>query len=181
MMKARNRWIEVGYELFAREGPEGIKVQKLAKILNLNKSGFYHYFGDHEGYISILLEYHDKMGAQIYQEISLIHQFDPDYFKLMLNYKTSLLVQMQLRKHSDISLFKEAFLKFSRRNDKVQLQLWASYLNLSDNQEVANAMFIIARDALYTRLTKEDMSLELLRSLVQDVVVVVAKMKRKGG
>lgn len=179
-MRARNQWIEVGYELFAREGPEGIKAQKLAKILNLNKSGFYHYFGDRDGYFSELLEYHNKMGEQIYQEISLLRQFDPDYFKLMLKFKNSLLVQMQLRKRSDISLFKEAFFKFSRRNDKVQLQLWASYLNIPDKQEVANAMFIIARDALYTRITDEDMNLELIRSLIRDVVDVVAKMNRKG-
>ncbi len=179
MMEARKQWIEVGYELFAREGPKGIKAQKLAKILKLNKSGFYHYFGDREGYFSNLLEYHDKMGEEIFQEISLLRQFDPDYYELLLKFKTSLMVQMQLRKHSDISMFKEAFLKFSRRNDRAQLHLWASYLNIADNQEVANAMFVIARDAFYTRLINEDMNLELIRSLIRDVVDVVARMNRK--
>jgi hypothetical protein len=119
------------------------------------------------------------MGEKIFQEISLLRQFDPDYYELLLKFKTSLMVQMQLRKHYEISYFKEAFLKFSKRNDRVQLHLWASYLNITDNQEVAKAMFIIARDAFYTRLVKEDMNLELIRSLIRDVVDVVARMNRK--
>ena len=43
-------WTEEGYRLFAKEGLDGIQVERLARILSLNKSGFYHYFGDLEGF-----------------------------------------------------------------------------------------------------------------------------------
>jgi AcrR family transcriptional regulator len=52
MEKAKNSsaWTEVGYALFAEEGLDGIQVERLARILKLNKSGFYHYFRDLDGY-----------------------------------------------------------------------------------------------------------------------------------
>ena len=37
------KWIEAGYERFAHEGPHGIQVERLARIIGVNKSGFYHY------------------------------------------------------------------------------------------------------------------------------------------
>jgi hypothetical protein len=37
-------WLDVGYKIFAHEGPEGIQVERLARILGVNKSGFYHFF-----------------------------------------------------------------------------------------------------------------------------------------
>ena len=62
MEKAKNSsvWTEVGYNLFAEEGIEGIQVERLARILQLNKSGFYHYFGDIDGYCEELINLHKK-------------------------------------------------------------------------------------------------------------------------
>jgi AcrR family transcriptional regulator len=45
-----NTWIKAGYKLLGTEGMDGIKVERLARILDLNKSGFYHYFGTMEFY-----------------------------------------------------------------------------------------------------------------------------------
>ena len=58
MEKAKNLsvWTEAGYKLFAEEGLEGIQVERLARILQLNKSGFYHYFGDLDGYCEELIK-----------------------------------------------------------------------------------------------------------------------------
>ena len=56
-------WTEVGYDLFAHEGLDGIQVERLARILQLNKSGFYHYFGDLEGFCMELFALHKKSCA----------------------------------------------------------------------------------------------------------------------
>lgn len=53
-------WTEGGYKIFANEGTEGIQVERLARILNLNNSGFYHYFGDLKSFIDELLKLHEK-------------------------------------------------------------------------------------------------------------------------
>ncbi|PLX01901.1 MAG: hypothetical protein C0594_12465, partial [Marinilabiliales bacterium] len=37
-------WINLGYKLFSEQGDTGIIVEKMAKILKVNKSSFYWYF-----------------------------------------------------------------------------------------------------------------------------------------
>jgi AcrR family transcriptional regulator len=51
-------WIENGYALFAQDGLDGIQVERLAKMVSLNKSGFYHYFGDRESFLEELMKHH---------------------------------------------------------------------------------------------------------------------------
>jgi AcrR family transcriptional regulator len=61
MEKVKNSllWTEEGYNIFAKEGLDAIQVERLARILHLNKSGFYHYFGDLEGYCVELIKMHE--------------------------------------------------------------------------------------------------------------------------
>ena len=63
-------WLEVGYSLFAAEGPDGIQIERMARILQLNKSGFYHYFGDLEGYHHELLRLHRLKTESYFKEIT---------------------------------------------------------------------------------------------------------------
>jgi hypothetical protein len=35
-------WLEAGYDQFADEGLEGLQIERLSRITNLNKSGYYH-------------------------------------------------------------------------------------------------------------------------------------------
>jgi len=39
---SKEKWIEAGYELFAREGLKEVRIERLARDLDLNKSSFYH-------------------------------------------------------------------------------------------------------------------------------------------
>ncbi len=59
MKKEINKaWINAGYQIFAYEGPNGLKVERLAKAVGKNKSSFYHLFGDLEIFIDHLLKHH---------------------------------------------------------------------------------------------------------------------------
>jgi hypothetical protein len=46
-----------GYELLSTDGMEGIKVERLARNLALNKSGFYHYFKAMDVFVKSLLRH----------------------------------------------------------------------------------------------------------------------------
>ena len=70
MKETINRWIEAGYEIFAHEGPEGVQIEKLARKVGLNKSGFYHYFSDRDVFFTRLLEYHYQLNEQCFKELS---------------------------------------------------------------------------------------------------------------
>ena len=80
-------WTEEGYCLFAKEGLYGIQVERLARILSLNKSGFYHYFGDLEGFCSALVQLHKKKVGEFLQEVAVTKKLDPDYLHLLIKYR----------------------------------------------------------------------------------------------
>jgi len=48
-------WINLGYRLFSEEGVTGIVVEKMAKKLKVNKSGFYWHFKTKEKFIEQLI------------------------------------------------------------------------------------------------------------------------------
>jgi AcrR family transcriptional regulator len=64
--KNLSTWLDTGYELFAREGLEGIQIERLARIVGLNKSGFYHYFGNLEIYRHELVKSHVQKVQQYF-------------------------------------------------------------------------------------------------------------------
>jgi len=80
------KWVEAGYGFFALEGPEGINIEKIARKIGLNKSGFYHHFGDREVFIQKILEYHLQRNEQFYAELLHASQFDPDVLNLIIKY-----------------------------------------------------------------------------------------------
>ncbi len=50
-------WINLGYKLFAEQGVSGIIVEKMAKILKVNKSSFYWHFKTKKDFIEQLVMY----------------------------------------------------------------------------------------------------------------------------
>jgi len=67
-------WIESGYNQFASEGLEGIQVERLARITGLNKSGFYHYFGDRETYLEKLMAHHLQIAVQMAGDLKQVQR-----------------------------------------------------------------------------------------------------------
>ena len=179
MTESSMKWIIAGYELLAIEGPEGIKVEKLARQLGLNKSGFYHYFGDREMYFQQLNEFHLQLSKKFHNEISDLRHFDPDYLKLLLKYKTSLFVQLKLRRYENIPVFQDTFNKVIKETERRSLRLWAAYLNLSERDPAAQKLWKITRDLFFLRLIPEKMNLTYLRSLTEEIKAIVAEIQHK--
>src|SRR5918995_586678 len=94
-------WAETGYDLFAHDGLEGMQVERLARIVNLNKSGFYHYFGDLDGYLEFLLAMHERKLEIYFDEVKRTKTIDPEYLHLLIKYKVPTLFHMQLLRMRD--------------------------------------------------------------------------------
>ena len=107
-------WAAAGYELFAKEGLEGIQVERLARILQLNKSGFYHYFADLEGFCQELIQLHRRKMDLLLSEVREIKKLDPDYLLLLVKYTSTVMFQVQITRNKD----QYSFYKASRRNRK---------------------------------------------------------------
>jgi AcrR family transcriptional regulator len=178
MPESFQKWLEKGYELFAKDGPDGFQIEKLARDLSLNKSGFYHNFGDRELFFYELVKYHSQVNAQFCEEIKLSKNFDPDFLKLAIKYKTAILAQMQFRKHSYNQLFKKAFEITRNHNKRFIIPLWADYLNISDNQPLASELFELFRDVFFMHISFENHAYELSKNIASRFSLIVNALKR---
>lgn len=161
-------WTEQGYILFAEEGLDGIHVERLARILQLNKSGFYHYFGDMEGYYAELLRLHRQKAGLYFDELSKINAIDPDWFRIVAQFKVPVIFHIQLRRCKTNSAFYATADELDRNGAERLTELWSDYLGYKDTPDLAMRYYSIVRDMIYSRTTSQNMSYEFLRNLVSE-------------
>jgi AcrR family transcriptional regulator len=160
--KAYNTWIKVGYELFAQEGPEGIQIERLARILDLNKSGFYHYFGNHDSYFQHLMQHHLLQVDLMVEKIQSTQDFMPECIQFLAESSIPILVQKQLQRACHSPLFAKTFTEVNAIVDPVILPLWADFIEITDNPTLAFQYFEFVRDIFYARVTPATLSFEFI-------------------
>lgn len=178
MQDSLNKWLEAGYRLLAFEGPKAIHVERLARELNLNKSGFYHHFGSRDVYLSLLMKYHIEQNDKFNQDIEKAKNYDPEFLKIAIRYKTEIMVQIQLRKHSDIPLFRDTFRNVYKKNEKYIIPLWADFIKIPDNYPIAEELYDIYRDVAFMRITSPDKFEEELQRVTQIFFRILSTLKR---
>jgi AcrR family transcriptional regulator len=145
-------WINVGYDLFAREGPEGIQIERLARIINLNKSGFYHYFGTRDIYFEHLMVHHIHNVDVLVANIQTMHSFVPEYIQFLADFSTPVLVHMQLARAGHVPLFAHTYKEANYKIDLAILPLWSDFIETPEDSPLALRYFEFFRDLFYARL-----------------------------
>jgi len=175
-------WIEAGYNQFAAEGLEGIQVERLAKITSLNKSGYYHYFGDQETYLEKLMEYHLQLAVTYTTELKAIKQFDPEYMELLIRNSTKLMFTTQLVKNRHLPLLARTHELLNEMVDPVLSKLFADFIGFKDHVEFSAKYFNQVRYMFHARIKPEQMNYEYLRDFMyearevaQHAVAIAAK------
>lgn len=59
----RERWVEEGLRALAAGGPEAVRVEVLAKELNVTKGGFYWHFADRRALLDAMLDAWEREGV----------------------------------------------------------------------------------------------------------------------
>jgi AcrR family transcriptional regulator len=169
-------WTEVGYDLFAHEGWQHIQVERLARISQLNKSGFYHYFGDLEGFSLELINMHKRNINIFLQEVRQIKKLDPDYLLLLSKHAKTVMFHVQLTRHRNHNAFYEASEKVDQWIDLGVRQLWLDFISIHGNTELAMRYYHIVRDMFYTRASFQNLNYPFLHDLVKDAKGVMNKI-----
>lgn len=168
-------WVEAGYDLFALEGMNGIQVERLARILQRNKSGFYHYFGDMESYSSDLLKLHKRKADAFFIELQSVRSIDPDYLNLIVKYKTSILFQIQCYRSGNAALISVAE-KINLQEEQNLRGLWAQYIGFDHNPELANRFFVIIRDMFHGRVNSQNFDYSFLLTIATEAKSLVQQI-----
>lgn len=182
MEKSKNSsvWLEEGYTLFANEGPDGIQIERLARILGLNKSGFYHYFGDLDIFYSELLSLHKKKADIYLNDLRAIEAIDPGYLEVVAKHKLPVIFNMQLLRAKDNLVFVQLAEAIDKKEDELIGKLWSAYLGIGDNTELAVRYFIIVRDMAYARMSVQNLDVSFLRNLMTEARAVLQQVSHKG-
>lgn len=170
------KWLDTGYTIFSIEGLYGIQVERLARITQLNKSGFYHYFGDRDSFVEHLLKFHRQKAVVLASAIKQAPSFDPDFINLIVEWKEAIFFHRQLIVHRHIRIIEECFEEVNSITDPQTLPLWAEYLGIARNDQLASRYFEMVRDMFYTRLKPENISYDFIRTLAEDARKMVNEM-----
>jgi AcrR family transcriptional regulator len=174
-----HRWIEVGYGQFAAEGPEGIQVERMARMTGLNKAGYYHYFGDRENFVEHLMNYHLKIAEQFANDMSQMKNFDPDFFHVILKYPNAILVHQQLVRNRHNEFLNKVYSQINEHVDRAILPHWARFIGLPHDHEFALKYFEQTRDMFYSRITYKTLNLEFLNSIIYESKELLQEAIRK--
>jgi AcrR family transcriptional regulator len=169
-------WIKAGYKILGKEGIEGIKVERLARILQLNKSGFYHYFGSMNIFLQRVLRYHVSEAKIVALEVGGCASLDPDLLLLIIKYKTFFLVESQLLVKCKPSQFASDLDEASKIVNKEILPLWRTATRLPEDMTAALAYLNIIHHFFYARINADKMSYEVLQSLAIETKEVLNKV-----
>lgn len=171
-------WIEEGYQSFANEGSNGLRIEVIARKVGKSKSSFYHHFADLEGFIEVLLEEHLERAKKIAVAAQSCKNMVPEMLHLLLSVKQDILFNRQLRVFRHIPAFKECFECSHRPIEDAFLGIWAKSLGLEDKTYLARIILNLTIENFYLRMTAETFSYEWLLQYLHEIRTMVREMMK---
>jgi AcrR family transcriptional regulator len=171
-------WIIKGYETFALLGEKGLVIEKLAKEVSISKSSFYHHFADLNIFLEKILLYHIDKSSIIAEKERNAEKVNPDLINILIEHKTDLLFNRQLRINSNKSNFNNTLVKTSKiiGTDFIKLWLTDTKLNLTTNQ--AEAIFELAMENFFLQINKDNINKEWLATYFDNLNRITRNFER---
>lgn len=170
-------WIRAGYAVFAKEGPVGLKVERLSRIVKKNKSSFYHFFADLDCFTDDLLIFH-LARVEIIGEKERACNDMPELIEVIVEHKEDLLFNRQLRVHRQIKSFEECFIKTNQQIAGAIMVLWAEALGLPPHSYLAKLVLTLSLENFYLQITEETLNSEWLNQYFNQLKQLVKEFKK---
>jgi AcrR family transcriptional regulator len=182
MITDNNRiWIEIGYGIFAREGPAGLRIEYIARSIGKSKSSFYHHFADLEIFKDLLLDQHLHHAAEIAHRMQQCERLEPDMLNLLVAVKEDILFQRQLRIHRADPVYRRCIERAHGPIEEALLGLWSQAIGLEGRLQLARAMLSLVVDNFYLRVTADTLDQDWLRGYLEEIRGMVAGMAGDAG
>lgn len=163
-------WISAGYELLGREGMEGMRIERLARSLHLNKSGFYYYFGGMGLFLKRLIRHHVERAQIVGEEMANCKNLDPDLLLLVVKHREFFLVESQLLVKSRLARFDEDVDEAGKIISRGLLPLWRKGRTQTEDAASSLAYLNIIRHFVYSRINPENINYPFLHKLADETV-----------
>jgi AcrR family transcriptional regulator len=162
MTHSKELWIKFGYQAFAQTGQSELKIERLAKQVGKSKSSFYHHFADLELFTEILLIFHIEQSHIIAKKEQAALNIDPDLINVLLEHKTDLLFNRQLRINQNVKLFDETLCASNKIIGDAFKMVWLKDLNSKMNEELMDGLFSLALQNFYLQINVNTLNREWL-------------------
>lgn len=176
MREIEKIWLETGYKCFAYEGPKGLKIERLSKEVGKNKSSFYHLFADLEVFTESLLEFHLSRAKNISTKESNAKN-EEELISIIIEHKTDLLFNRQLRIHRNHPEFKEYLDRIMQFSVQGLLPVWKNIISLSENSALAQMVLHLSLENFYLQITDETLNESWLKAYFADIRQMVFLFK----
>lgn len=169
MIKPKELWILKGYEIYAQNGLESLKIERLAKAVGISKSSFYHHFADLECFLENLFNYHFQRFSILAKKEENCKAIHPELINTLIEHKTDLLFHRQLRINRNDKTTETALVKSSQLLGNYGVMLWAKEINLKLTTNQLRGLFEIATDDFYMRINKDNLNAQFLSDYFQNL------------
>ncbi len=170
-------WIIAGYQIFAYEGPTGLKIERLSKKISKNKSSFYHLFTDVEIFTDYLLKYHLEQ-AEIIAEKESNCLSKEELIDVLIEHKIDLLFNRQLRIHRENRNFEACFSKTSEMTVKSIIGIWSEIIDLKSNSYLAELVFKLSLENFFLQITDETINHNWLNNYFDELRMLVRAFQK---
>lgn len=167
-------WLETGYKLFAYEGLQAVQIERMARIINISKSSFYHHFADLEVFLEKLLERHFTQACLIGLKEQSATCIDPDLIAVLVTYKTDLLFNRQLRIHRQKGQYDDLLKRVDDAMGRSFVHLWVKELNPKLSVEQLEGFFSLALENFFLQINESNFNEDWLRSYFSELRKVLS-------
>jgi AcrR family transcriptional regulator len=171
-------WLRAGYGLFAHEGLVGLKVEVLARLVGKSKSSFYHHFADVEVFTELLLAYHLQQATHVADRERRCRRIDPELIEVLLDVKSTLLFDRQLRIHRHVPAFRQCFDQTTRLTIEAFATVWAAEMGLANRPDTATDLLVFAVENFYAQLTEELLTYKGLSAYFGNIQSLVGGVRK---
>lgn len=174
-MKGKNKqdWLEKGYQMISENGFTKANVESIARIVNKNKSSFYHYFGDWEGFEEALLAYHLSLAEEFALKINQCENIMPDMVNVFIDHKADIFFHKQLRINRGKPHYKKCFESVHNIFENAILEKWQFFLNLENHSFLAAKILVLLSENFLLKITYESYTYDWLYNYLLDVAKLV--------
>ncbi|WP_194972585.1 TetR/AcrR family transcriptional regulator [Aquiflexum lacus] len=155
-------WIKKAYRIFALNGQEGLKIERLAKEVGKSKSSFYHHFADLDLFIDTLLEYHLDQLQVITEKENQAQSIDPDLINIFIEHKIDFLFYKQLLVNKHQEVYQKTLLKSNKVIEKVFEMNWVNDINPKLEKRQIDAILSLIVENFLLQNTVDNMNYDSL-------------------
>ena len=141
-----------------------------------SKSSFYHHFADLEIFTKHLLAYHIQQSFIIAAKERNASNINPELINILVDHKTDLLFNRQLRIHQNIKTFADTLTKSNTIVGDAFVNVWIKDLNLALSPRQIEAVFGLALENFYLQINADHLNYDWLLRYFTNLKTAVKNM-----